>query len=136
MEDARGIPPLLLPCHHSHKLCYLYMVHVCLVCSHNAFGYALVLFLIHSIIPTITLYHGFLIPEFLVLIHLLYGWILPSRYLFFKFIYFYFEREHMHIQAGEGQRGVESKNPKQAPHCQHRAQRGAQSHELQDNGLS
>ena len=43
----------------------------------------------------------------------------------FKFIYLFWERE----RAGEGQR----ENPKQALHCECKAQRGAQTHDLSWN---
>ena len=39
-------------------------------------------------------------------------------------------------RAGEGQRKRETKNPKQAPCCQHWARCGAQSHKPQDHDLS
>ena len=37
----------------------------------------------------------------------------------FSSVFIYFERNS--TQAGEGQREREGENPKQAPHCQHRA---------------
>ena len=46
---------------------------------------------------------------------------------------FIFDREK--TQVGEGERERETENPKQAPHCQHKAQCGAQTRKLQDHGL-
>ena len=40
------------------------------------------------------------------------------------------ERERERAQEEEGQRERESEDSKQAPNCQHRAQLGAQTHEL------
>ena len=48
------------------------------------------------------------------------------------FTYLLLERE----QAGEGQRESDRENPKQALHCQHRVQRGAQTHEPWDHDMS
>ena len=65
---------------------------------------------------------------------------------FFKFIDF--EREvrerereresaREHAQVGEGQReGGARETLRQAPHCQHRARCGAQTHQLRDHDLS
>ena len=56
-----------------------------------------------------------------------------TNIILFYFILFYFilfilkEREHVH--AGEEQRERGRENPKQALHCQHRAQCVAQIHE-------
>ena len=50
---------------------------------------------------------------------------------FFSSLFIYFERESAHVQGGtERERERERENPKQFPCCQHRACRGAQSHEL------
>ena len=46
---------------------------------------------------------------------------------FFKFIYF--ERVHKCVRRGGAERDRERENPKQAPHCQHGTQYGAQSQE-------
>ena len=51
---------------------------------------------------------------------------------FFKFIYLFWERE----RPREGQRERERRHPKQALHCQHRAQCGARSNKLRDHDLS
>ena len=48
---------------------------------------------------------------------------------FFKFIYFETDRETEREREREKQRG-ERENPKQDPHCQHRDQCRAQTHEL------
>ena len=54
-------------------------------------------------------------------------------HFFYFFIYLILECAHI---MGEGQRETERENPKQAPHCQHRAWHEAQSHELWDHDLS
>ena len=54
--------------------------------------------------------------------------------LFLKFIYLFWEKESVHMYAGAGE--GQGENPKQPPHCQHRAWPGAQSHELWDHDLS
>ena len=48
------------------------------------------------------------------------------------------ERERARARAHEQGRGREREreNPKQAPHCQHRAQREAQTNEQRDHDLS
>ena len=43
----------------------------------------------------------------------------------FLSLFIYSEREREHKQVEEGQREGKRKNPKQAQHCQHRAQRRA-----------
>ena len=47
-------------------------------------------------------------------------------FIIFKMFIYFWERE---ITSGEGQREREREDPKQAPHCQHRARHGAQTHE-------
>ena len=53
-------------------------------------------------------------------------------------VIYFCKRERDRAQAGEGQREQETQNLKQfqAPSCWHRAQRGAQTHELRDHNLS
>ena len=53
-------------------------------------------------------------------------------FFFFKFIYFERGREGEDGAEREGER----ENPRQVPCCQHGAQYGAQTHELQDHDLS
>ena len=48
---------------------------------------------------------------------------------FFKFVCLFRERESVSLSRGGVKRRGEKKNPKQAPHRQHRARRGAQTHE-------
>ena len=55
--------------------------------------------------------------------------------LFFKCLFIYFKRKKKNAW-GEGRERRREKNPKQAPHCQHRAWWGAQSPELWDSDLS
>ena len=55
--------------------------------------------------------------------------------IFFKFIYLLRERGEGGREGG-GQRERERENPKQAPHCQHRAWCGTRSHKLWDYDLS
>ena len=49
------------------------------------------------------------------------------------------ERAQLRVEEGQGdweterEREKERENPKQVPHCQHRARLGAQSHEPQDH---
>ena len=64
-------------------------------------------------------------------------------YLFFSyFLKFIFERERERdreterVRRGGAERERERENPKKAPHCQHGAQCGAQTHEPQDHDLS
>ena len=53
-----------------------------------------------------------------------------SEMIRFYKMFIYFERESARtwVQAGEEQRGREGENPKQVPHCQHRARCGARTH--------
>ena len=43
---------------------------------------------------------------------------------YLKFIYFERDREIGQVSGGGAEREGETENPKQVPHCQHRAQRG------------
>ena len=59
-------------------------------------------------------------------------YILRTSYSFLKF-YFSFKREKERTWVGNEQRQKETQNPKQAPCCQSKAQRGAWTHELWDH---
>ena len=64
------------------------------------------------------------------------GWGVSSNSLFkCLFIYFESERERERERAGEGQR-ERRENPKQVPHCQHRAWHGARTQEPWDHDLN
>ena len=52
------------------------------------------------------------------------------KYVFFKCLFIYLERQRQK-EWGKGR-----ENLKQAPHCQHRARRRAQTQELRDHDLS
>ena len=58
------------------------------------------------------------------------------NHLFFSWLFIYFERERGKAQAEEGQTVRERENPKQAPHCQHRARHGTWTHQPWDHDLS
>ena len=51
----------------------------------------------------------------------------------FNCIYLFWEREREKVSGGGG---TGRENPKQAPHCQHRAWHGAQTHERTNHDLS
>ena len=59
--------------------------------------------------------------------------ILYIIYTYIFNVYLFILRER--VQTGEGQGEREAENPKQAPHCQHRAQCGAGTQEPQDHDL-
>ena len=52
------------------------------------------------------------------------------------YVYLFIFKERQRAGEGEGQREWERENPKQAPCCQHRAHRGAQTYKLQNHDQS